>query len=349
MIAGWAVVLTALLYICGLFVVAHWGDVSGRRLMRDERVRPTVYALSLAVYCTSWTFFGSVGGGEPYRARLPHDLCRADPRHRLRPPPRRRVVRIAKAQNSTSIADFVAARYGKSERIAALVCVIALIGAIPLHRPATARRHRLAPGGAPDRRHPGSGFSPGAVGDLGLFVALVLAGFAVRLRHAPRRRHRAPGRPHPRGRPRIGGEAPGLPGGRRLRHRLDDERHAGAAAGHDPAAHLDLVGQTSGIGTLAVQTLLSAGRCCCCRASSTWRWWRTGRSPTCAGRLDLPALPRAHQPVRGAAVALAGLALFPHGTVERDMTVVALPLSERADGISRSSPSSAACRPRPRW
>ena len=58
--AGWIAVINALLYICALFAVAHVGDRHGHRLMQS-RLRPTIYALTLGVYCTSWTFFGSVG------------------------------------------------------------------------------------------------------------------------------------------------------------------------------------------------------------------------------------------------------------------------------------------------
>src|SRR5436305_2463929 len=57
---GWMAVLATLVYICGLFAVAHYGDTTGRRFLAG-RVRPLVYALGLCVYCTSWTFFGSVG------------------------------------------------------------------------------------------------------------------------------------------------------------------------------------------------------------------------------------------------------------------------------------------------
>ncbi len=109
MIAGWTVVLAALVYICALFAVAHWGDVAGRTLMRDARVRPTIYALSLAVYCTSWTFFGSVGlashAGLDFLTIYVGPVLVIGLGHRLVA----RVVRIAKAQNSTSIADFIAA------------------------------------------------------------------------------------------------------------------------------------------------------------------------------------------------------------------------------------------------
>src|SRR5919205_1009847 len=130
MVAGWAVVLSALVYLCLLFAVAHWGDHQGARLMRGP-ARATIYALALAVYCTSWTFFGSVGlasrSGLDFLTIYIGPVLVIGLGHALVA----RVVRIAKAQNITSVADFVAARYGKSERVAAIVCLIAVIGAIP--------------------------------------------------------------------------------------------------------------------------------------------------------------------------------------------------------------------------
>src|SRR6476619_7935768 len=60
MLQGWVVVAVALGYIGLLFLVASYGDRT-RRLGRDGRTRLLIYPLSLAMYCTSWTFFGSVG------------------------------------------------------------------------------------------------------------------------------------------------------------------------------------------------------------------------------------------------------------------------------------------------
>jgi Na+/proline symporter len=60
MLQGWVVILVALAYIGLLFVVASYGD-RARKLGRDGRSRLLIYPLSLAIYCTSWTFFGSVG------------------------------------------------------------------------------------------------------------------------------------------------------------------------------------------------------------------------------------------------------------------------------------------------
>jgi Na+/proline symporter len=176
MVATWAVVLSALVYLCLLFAVAHWGDVSGKRVMHG-RARSTIYALALAVYCTSWTFYGSVGlatrSGLDFLTIYIGPVLVIGLGHALVG----RVVRLAKAQNITSIADFVAARYGKSERVAALVSLIALIGSIPyialqLKAVAASLGVFLATNGSVGRTVP-------IFGDLALVIAMVLAGFAV--------------------------------------------------------------------------------------------------------------------------------------------------------------------------
>src|SRR5918911_4927803 len=130
MVAGWAVVLSALVYLCCLFAVAHWGDWSGRRFIEGP-ARSTIYALALAVYCTSWTFFGSVGSA----SRSGYDFLTIYIGPVLMiglfAPLIARVVRLAKGQNITSIADFIAARYGKSQAVAATVALIAIVGSVP--------------------------------------------------------------------------------------------------------------------------------------------------------------------------------------------------------------------------
>src|ERR1700680_3915241 len=60
MLQGWVVVAVALGYIGLLFVIASYGD-RRRPPGRSGRLRLMIYPLSLAIYCTSWTFFGSVG------------------------------------------------------------------------------------------------------------------------------------------------------------------------------------------------------------------------------------------------------------------------------------------------
>src|SRR5262249_26421477 len=130
MLLGWVVIAVALGYIGLLFVVASYGDRT-RRFGREGGWRNVIYPLSLAIYCTSWTFFGSVGlASHTGYEFLPIyvgpilmiGLCW---------PLIMRIVRLAKAQNITSIADFIAARYGKAQTVAATVALIAIIGSIP--------------------------------------------------------------------------------------------------------------------------------------------------------------------------------------------------------------------------
>ena len=130
MIEGWAVIVLALAYVSGLFALAWYADRTFRSRKGGEG-RPVIYALSLAVYCTSWTFFGSVGfaastGYAFVAVYLGPILLFA-----LGWPLLVRIVRLAKSQNITSIADFLAARYGKSQAVGAIVTVIAVAGSLP--------------------------------------------------------------------------------------------------------------------------------------------------------------------------------------------------------------------------
>src|SRR5215217_7477338 len=177
MVATWAVVLSALVYLCFLFTVAHWGDGGGRRFIQGP-ARSTIAALALAVYCTSWTFFGSVGlashSGFDFLAIYIGPILVIG----LGYPLVARIVRVAKTQNISSIADFVAARYGKSERVAALVSLIALIGSVPY----IALQLKAVSSSLDVFLNTASGSSLSQLpflGDLALVVALVLAGFAV--------------------------------------------------------------------------------------------------------------------------------------------------------------------------
>lgn len=128
LLQSWLVVGIALAYIGFLFAVASYGD----RLRAGPRPsHPLIYPLSLAVYCTSWTFFGSVG----LASRHGYDFLTIY----IGPvlmiacgyPLILKIVRLAKSQNITSIADFIAARYGKNPKVAALVTIVAVIGAVP--------------------------------------------------------------------------------------------------------------------------------------------------------------------------------------------------------------------------
>lgn len=117
-------------YIILLFAIAYYGDKraeTGRSIISN----PYIYALSLAVYCTAWTFYGSVGRatqtglgfisiyiGPTLVAALGWLILR-------------KIIRISKLNRITSIADFIASRYGKSATLAGVVTIIAVLGIIP--------------------------------------------------------------------------------------------------------------------------------------------------------------------------------------------------------------------------
>ena len=177
MLQGWVVVVIALAYIGFLFLVASYGD-RRHELARGSRARLLIYPLSLAIYCTSWTFFGSVG----VAARTGFDFLTIyiGPvlMVGLAYPLIIRIVRLAKGQNITSIADFIAARYGKSQAVAATVALIAIVGMIPYIalqlKAVSASVGTILP---PSR--PASVAAQPLLGDIALFVALLMAAFAV--------------------------------------------------------------------------------------------------------------------------------------------------------------------------
>lgn len=119
----------ALIYMAILFAIAFYGD--RRATPMPPRVRAWVYSLSLAVYCTSWTFFGAVGqAAEQLWSFLPIYL---GPIIILLFAPwvLQKMVMISKQENITSIADFIAARYGKSQALAVVVALVCLVGVLP--------------------------------------------------------------------------------------------------------------------------------------------------------------------------------------------------------------------------
>ena len=120
----------AFAYLGLLFAIAYYGDRradAGRSII----ARPSVYALSLAVYCTTWTYYGSVGRAAASGIGFLPIYLGPTLMLSLWWFVMLKMIRIAKANRLTSIADFVAARYGKSQLLGGLVTIIAVIGVIP--------------------------------------------------------------------------------------------------------------------------------------------------------------------------------------------------------------------------
>jgi len=130
MITGALIVVISFAYVGLLFAIAYYGDKradAGRSIIAN----PWIYTLSLAVYCTSWTFYGSVGRAATtgigfLPIYLGPTLMAALWWYVLL-----KMVRISKAHRITSIADFIASRYGKSHLLGGLVTIIAVLGIVP--------------------------------------------------------------------------------------------------------------------------------------------------------------------------------------------------------------------------
>jgi Na+/proline symporter/signal transduction histidine kinase len=174
MLHDWGVIVTAFSYIGLLFFVAYYGD----RLSPSQRGRAGafIYPLSLAIYCTSWTFFGSVGFAT--RTSIDFLAIYVGPilMIGLFTPLLRRVIHLAKSQNITSIADFIGARYGKSQAVAATVALIAIIGSVPY----IALQLKAMASSLETILSEDQAFSKiPIIGDIALMVTLAMAVFAV--------------------------------------------------------------------------------------------------------------------------------------------------------------------------
>ena len=180
MLQGWVIVAVSFAYLGVLFAIAYFGDKradAGRSII----AKPTIYALSLAVYCTTWTFYGSVGRaastgigflpiylGPTLMAGLWWFVML-------------RIIHISKENRITSIADFVASRYGKSQLLGGLVTVIAVIGIIPyisLQLKAVSNSFTILLH-YPDIVMPARAEAQPLFQDSALYIAMILAAFTI--------------------------------------------------------------------------------------------------------------------------------------------------------------------------
>jgi Na+/proline symporter/signal transduction histidine kinase len=173
MLSSWTLFTISTAYVGLLFAIAYYGDRRARLAGAPLR-KPWVYSLALAVYCTSWTFYGAVGHAATsgwdflpiyIGPILVFVFCA---------PLLRRLVRISKRHNITSIADFVGARYGRHQPIATLITAVAAIGVLPY----IALQLKAIEFGFAVLALPLSS-SGGRHFDSGLLVAATLAAFAI--------------------------------------------------------------------------------------------------------------------------------------------------------------------------
>ncbi len=174
MALAWAAFAAATLYFFMMARVARAAE-RGRLRVLTGRLRPAVYALSLGVYSTCWTLYGAPGaaaaGGFAYAAGYLGPVVAFT----LGFPILRKIAAITARENITSIADFLASRYGKSRGLAAVVTTAAIIGVVPY----CALQLRAADIGADALAQAGG--APGAPAGVTLAAAVLLAGLAMAL------------------------------------------------------------------------------------------------------------------------------------------------------------------------
>ncbi|MGE0031467.1 MAG: PAS-domain containing protein [Steroidobacteraceae bacterium] len=167
----WLLALIALAYLGVLFAIAWIGDrwaAAGRQPVP----RPLIYSLSLAVYCTSWAFYGTVGQSASLGWPFPPTYVGTILLFLLIPALFAKLISVSRRERITSVADFVAARYGRDRTLAVAVTLIATCGIIPyvaLQLKAidlTFNTLTAASGGT-------------VVGDTAIYVAATLALFAI--------------------------------------------------------------------------------------------------------------------------------------------------------------------------
>ena len=180
MLQGYTVGAVAVLYLCVLFAIAYWGDKRADQ-NRSVIANPYIYTLSIAVYCTSWTFYGSVGRAASSGVGFLPIYIGPTLAFILAWFVIRKIIRISKINRITSIADFIASRYGKSSYLGGLVTIIAVIGIMPyisLQLKAVSTSFTLLVQ-YPDIIMPKNLGSISIFADTAFYVALFMAAFAI--------------------------------------------------------------------------------------------------------------------------------------------------------------------------
>src|SRR5712692_5612348 len=180
MLTAPVIVIASFAYVGLLFAIAYYGDKradAGRSIISN----PYIYALSLAVYCTSWTFYGSVGRAATSGIGFLPIYLGPTLMAALWWYVMLKIIRISKQNRITSIADFIASRYGKSQMLGGLVTIIAVVGIIPY----IALQLKAISGTFlimlqyPDVAMPDKQGAPLFLGDNTFYIAMLLAAFTI--------------------------------------------------------------------------------------------------------------------------------------------------------------------------
>ena len=129
MFPNWQLSIISIGYIGLLFLIAYLGDKYRHKIAKKGQA--IIYALTLGVYCTSWSFLGTTG--QASTNFLSHVPIYLGPilLFLFAWPFIQRIIRVSLKLNLTSVADLLAARFGKSHNLAILVTIVALVGTLP--------------------------------------------------------------------------------------------------------------------------------------------------------------------------------------------------------------------------
>jgi Na+/proline symporter len=178
MLHGPVVILASFAYLGLLFAIAYYADQradAGRSVIAS----PYVYSLSLGVYATAWTFYGSVGRAAENGVGFLPIYIGPTLMIALWWVVMRKVLRISKENRITSLADFIASRYGKSALLGGAVTVIAVIGILPyISLQLKAVSSSFTTVLQYPELLPGRG-AMSLLGDTAFYVALILAAFTI--------------------------------------------------------------------------------------------------------------------------------------------------------------------------
>ena len=124
----WLVIILSFCYLIFLFLIASWAEKNANKSWLNS---PYIYSLSLAVYCTAWTYYGSVGRASHQGLDFLTTYLGPVMLAPLFWIVLRKIIRISKVHRITNMADFVASRYGKNATLGAIITVFCFLGVLP--------------------------------------------------------------------------------------------------------------------------------------------------------------------------------------------------------------------------
>ena len=116
------------IYLGILFLIANWAEKRGNSKWVNN---PYIYSFSLTIYCTAWTYYGSIGvaadSGLSYIPIYLGPIIIIPTWIILM----KKIIRISRVNKVSSIADFISLRYGNSRFLGAVVTIVCLFGILP--------------------------------------------------------------------------------------------------------------------------------------------------------------------------------------------------------------------------